>query len=99
MSTAKKRSGSYPLRFPGRALAASGREGSLQRSSSEHSSVVRSESRFTEKMRCRCRRRRVDRLQRPVTGRDIVTVLAASPLTDGKLDRLTIKSRARNIDL
>jgi prevent-host-death family protein len=40
-----------------------------------------------------------DRLQRPVTGRDIVTVLAASPLTDGKLDRLTIKSRARNIDL
>jgi hypothetical protein len=34
-----------------------------------------------------------------VTGRDIVTVLAASPLTDVKLDRLTIKSRARNIDL
>jgi prevent-host-death family protein len=40
-----------------------------------------------------------DRLQRPVTGRDIVTVLAASTLTDVKLDRLTIKSRARNIDL
>jgi prevent-host-death family protein len=40
-----------------------------------------------------------DRLQRPVTGRDIVTALAASPLTDVKLDRLTIKSRARNIDL
>src|SRR3982074_2428525 len=40
-----------------------------------------------------------DRLQRPLTGRDNVTVLAASPLTDVKLDRLTIKSRARNIDL
>ena len=40
-----------------------------------------------------------DRLQRPVTGRDIVTVLAASPLAKVKFDRLTIKSRVRNFDL
>jgi len=40
-----------------------------------------------------------DRLQRPVTGRDIVTVLGGSPLTDVKFDRLSIKSRVRNIDL
>src|SRR5260370_202827 len=40
-----------------------------------------------------------DRLQRPVTGRDIVTVLAASPLAKVKFDRLTIKSKVRNIDL
>jgi prevent-host-death family protein len=39
-----------------------------------------------------------DRLQRPVTGRDIVAVLAASPLTEVKFDRLTITSRVRNID-
>ena len=40
-----------------------------------------------------------DRLQRPVTGRDIVTVLAASPLAEVKFDRQTIKSKIRNIDL
>jgi prevent-host-death family protein len=40
-----------------------------------------------------------DRLQRPVTGHDIVTVLAASPLAKVKFDRLTIKSKVRNIDL
>jgi prevent-host-death family protein len=40
-----------------------------------------------------------DRLQRPVTGRDIVTVLAASPLAEVKFDRLTVKSRVRNISL
>src|ERR1700722_8356333 len=40
-----------------------------------------------------------DRLQHPVTGRDIVTALAASPLAELKFDRLTIKSRVRNIRL
>ena len=40
-----------------------------------------------------------DRLQRPVTGRDIVTALAASPLAEVKFDRLSIKSRVRNINL
>jgi prevent-host-death family protein len=40
-----------------------------------------------------------DRLQRPVTGRDIVTALSASSLAEVKFDRLTIKSRVRNINL
>lgn len=40
-----------------------------------------------------------DRLRHPLTGRDIVTALAASPLADVKFDRLTIKPRVRNIDL
>jgi prevent-host-death family protein len=40
-----------------------------------------------------------DRLQRPVTGRDIVAALAASPLTEVRFDRVTVKSRVRNIDL
>jgi prevent-host-death family protein len=40
-----------------------------------------------------------DRLQRPVSGRDIVTALAASPLGDVKFGRLTIKSKVRDIDL
>jgi hypothetical protein len=34
-----------------------------------------------------------------VTGRDIVAVLAASPLAEVKFDRLTVKSRVRNISL
>lgn len=40
-----------------------------------------------------------DRLQRPVTGGDMVAALAASPLGDLQLDRLTIKSRVRTIKL
>jgi prevent-host-death family protein len=40
-----------------------------------------------------------DRLQRPVTGRDIVTALAGSPLADVKFDRQTTKSKVRNINL
>jgi prevent-host-death family protein len=40
-----------------------------------------------------------DRLQRPLSGRDIVTALAASPLGEVKFDRLTIKSKVRDIDL
>jgi prevent-host-death family protein len=40
-----------------------------------------------------------DRLQRPVTGRDIVVALAASPLAEVEFDRLTIKSKVRNTNL
>jgi len=41
----------------------------------------------------------LDRLQRRVSGRDIVTALAASSLGGVKFDRLTIKSKVRDIDL
>lgn len=40
-----------------------------------------------------------DRLQRPVSGRDIVTALAKSPLADLEFERLTIKSKVRDVEL
>ena len=40
-----------------------------------------------------------DRLQRPVSGRDIVAVLAQSPLGNVEFERLTIKSRVRDVEL
>jgi len=40
-----------------------------------------------------------DRMQRPVSGRDIVAALAASPLTDVDFGRLTIKSPVRDAGL
>lgn len=40
-----------------------------------------------------------DRLQRPVSGRDIVTALAKSPLADLEFERLTIKSKVRDVGL
>jgi prevent-host-death family protein len=40
-----------------------------------------------------------DRLQRPVTGRDIVDVLASSRLADVQFERLTVKSKVRDIIL
>jgi prevent-host-death family protein len=40
-----------------------------------------------------------DRLQRPVSGRDVVTALARSPLGDVEFERLTIKSRVRDVEL
>lgn len=40
-----------------------------------------------------------DRMQRPVTGRDIVTALAASPLANVNIERLTIKSPVRDVSL
>jgi prevent-host-death family protein len=40
-----------------------------------------------------------DRLQRPVSGRDIVTALSRSPLTDVEFERLTVKSDVRDIEL
>jgi prevent-host-death family protein len=40
-----------------------------------------------------------DRLQRPVTGRDIINALAASPLVDVQFERLSVKSKVRDINL
>jgi prevent-host-death family protein len=40
-----------------------------------------------------------DRLQRPVSGRDIVKVLAKSPLGDLEFERLTVKSKVRDVEL
>jgi prevent-host-death family protein len=40
-----------------------------------------------------------ERLQRPMTGRDIVAALTTSPLAEVKFDRLTIKAKVRNLDL
>jgi len=40
-----------------------------------------------------------DRLQRPVSGRDIVAALAASPLAEVTIERLTVKSPVRDAGL
>jgi prevent-host-death family protein len=40
-----------------------------------------------------------DRMQRPVSGRDIVAALAASPLADVNIERLTVTSPVREISL
>ena len=40
-----------------------------------------------------------DRLQRPVTGRDIINALAASPLADVQFERLSVKSKVRDVNL
>lgn len=40
-----------------------------------------------------------DRMQRPVTGRDIVTALAASPLANVNIERLNMKSPVRDVNL
>jgi hypothetical protein len=40
-----------------------------------------------------------DRLQRPVTGRDIVNVLASSPLAEVPFERLSVKLKMPNIRL
>jgi prevent-host-death family protein len=40
-----------------------------------------------------------DRLQRPVSGHDIVKALAKSPLSDVEFERLTIKSKVRDVEL
>src|SRR5688572_28555646 len=37
-----------------------------------------------------------DRLQRPLTGKDIVAALAGSPLTDVAFERVSIKARVRD---
>ena len=40
-----------------------------------------------------------DRMRRPVSGRDIVAALAASPLAEVNIERLTVKSRVRDAPL
>jgi prevent-host-death family protein len=40
-----------------------------------------------------------DRIKRPVSGRDIVSVLAKSPLGDVEFERLTIKSKVRDVEI
>lgn len=40
-----------------------------------------------------------DRLQRPVSGREIVAALAKSPLGDLEFERLTIKPKVRDVEL
>jgi len=40
-----------------------------------------------------------DRLQRPVSGRDIVAALATSPLAEVTIERLTVKSPVRDVGL
>jgi len=40
-----------------------------------------------------------DRMQRPVSGRDLVATLAASPLAEVSFDALTVKSPVGDMDL
>jgi prevent-host-death family protein len=40
-----------------------------------------------------------DRLQRPVSGQDIVAALAKSPLGNLEFERLSVKSKVRDVDL
>ena len=40
-----------------------------------------------------------DQMRQPVSGRDIVAAFASSPLADVSFDRLSVKSRVRDIDL
>jgi antitoxin Phd len=40
-----------------------------------------------------------DRLRTPVTGRDIVAALTSSPLAEVAIERLSVKSKVRDVDL
>ena len=40
-----------------------------------------------------------DRMQRPITGRDIVLALRSSPLAEVEFERLSVKSPVRDIEL
>jgi prevent-host-death family protein len=40
-----------------------------------------------------------DRLRKPVSGRDLVEALANSPLRDVPIERLSVKSRVRDVKL
>ena len=42
---------------------------------------------------------RSERLQKPVSGRDIVEALSSSPLDEVTFDRLTIRSDVRDVEL
>ncbi|MHB8269210.1 hypothetical protein [Bradyrhizobium sp.] len=39
------------------------------------------------------------RLQRALTGRDVINALAGSPLTEVTIERLSVKSKVRDVDL
>jgi hypothetical protein len=41
----------------------------------------------------------IDRLRSPVTGRDVVEAFASSPLAEMPFDRLSVKSKVRDIEL
>ncbi len=40
-----------------------------------------------------------DRIEKPVSGRDLVEALARSPLKDVPIERLSVKSPVRDVDL
>jgi prevent-host-death family protein len=40
-----------------------------------------------------------DRLKKPVSGRDLVEALASSPLRDVPIERVSVKIRARDVEL
>jgi prevent-host-death family protein len=40
-----------------------------------------------------------DRMQQPLTGRDIVATLRGSPLADVEFERLSVKSAVRDVEL
>src|SRR3954466_15258138 len=100
MATAKKRS------IPGRSSSRTGRW-RLQDAKARFSEVVReAQQRGPQRVTLHGKDAVVivgadefDRLQRPVSGRDIVKALAASPLAEVKFERLTIRARVRDIDL
>jgi prevent-host-death family protein len=92
MSTAKKRS------VTGRSGSRAGRW-RLQDAKARFSEVVREAQQHGKDAVVIVGADEFDRLQRPVTGRDIVAALAASPLAEVSFDRLTVKSKVRDIDL
>jgi prevent-host-death family protein len=40
-----------------------------------------------------------DRMRRPISGRDLLAMMASSPLTDVDFERLSIKSSIRDVEL
>jgi hypothetical protein len=40
-----------------------------------------------------------DRLKKPISGRDLVDALASSPLRDVPIERVSVKVRARQVEL
>lgn len=40
-----------------------------------------------------------DRLEKPISGRDLVEALAASPLRDVPIERVSVKARVRDVKL
>src|SRR3954453_13751886 len=100
MATARKRS------IPGRSKSRTGRW-RLQDAKARFSEVVRdAQQRGPQRVTLHGKDAVVivgaeefDRLQRPLTGRDIVKALAGSPLADVPFERLSVKSKVRDIKL